>query len=98
MEIVVYCTHKFEKDFLVSAIAGKHNVKYLEVPLTKETVDLSTDADAIALFVNDDASEEVLVKLKANGIKFIALRSFESCTRIRHFSSSCTGIFSLCSC
>ncbi len=41
MNTVVYSTHKFEKDFFIKAIDGKHNIKYLDVPLTKETADLS---------------------------------------------------------
>ena len=75
MEVVVYSTHKFEKEFLERANAGKHRLKFLDVPLNKTTADLAEGATAVSIFVNDDASGEVLNKLKKAGVRFIVLRS-----------------------
>jgi len=75
MKTVVYSTHQFEKDFLVQATAGKHELHFLDIPLKLETVDLAMGANAVSIFVNDDASEEVLKKLQKGGTKFIVLRS-----------------------
>jgi len=75
MDTVVYSTHKFEKDFLVRANAGKHDLKFLELPLNIETAHLAAGARAVSIFVNDDASEKVLEKLHIAGIRFISLRS-----------------------
>jgi D-lactate dehydrogenase len=75
MTTVVYSTHNFEKEFLVKAIDEKEKVKYLQVALTKDTVELSKHADAVSLFVSDDAGEAILIQLNNNGVKFIALRS-----------------------
>jgi D-lactate dehydrogenase len=75
MEIVVYSTHKFEKDFLERANAGKHRLKFLDVPLNITTADLAEGATAVSIFVNDDASGDVLNQLKRAGVQFLVLRS-----------------------
>jgi D-lactate dehydrogenase len=75
MGTVLYSTHKFEREFLVKANAGNHDLKFLELPLNIETAHLAAGAQAISIFVNDDASKKVLERLHIAGIKFIALRS-----------------------
>jgi D-lactate dehydrogenase len=75
MEVAVYSTYKFERDVLLKANAGKHTLRLLETALTIDTAVLATGASAVCLFVSDDGSDEVLKKLAAVGIKFIALRS-----------------------
>lgn len=75
MNSVIYSTHKFEKDFLEKANVGKHDLKFLDVSLNKSTADLANDAKAVSIFVNDDASAEVLDKLQKAGVKFLVLRS-----------------------
>jgi D-lactate dehydrogenase len=75
MKTIIYSTHKFEKEFLINANADKHEFEFLEFPLRWETAHLAADASAVSVFVNDDASEKVLEKLHAAGVKFIALRS-----------------------
>jgi D-lactate dehydrogenase len=75
METLIYSTHKFEKEFLEKANAGKHNLKFLDVSLNKTTAGLANGAKAVSIFVNDDASGEVLNKLQKAGVKFLVLRS-----------------------
>jgi D-lactate dehydrogenase len=75
MKTIIYSTHKFEKEFLIEANAGKHDLVFLDLPLKLETAHLAEGASAVSIFVNDDASEKVLVKLHAAGVRFIALRS-----------------------
>lgn len=75
METVIYSTHKFEKDFLERANAGIHSLKFLDASLNKTTSDLAIGAKAVSIFVNDDASAEVLDKLQKGGVKFLVLRS-----------------------
>jgi D-lactate dehydrogenase len=75
METIIYSTHKFEKDFLQKANAGKHNLKFLDVPLNKITAGLANGAKAVSIFVNDDAGADALNKLQKAGIKFLVLRS-----------------------
>lgn len=75
MDTVIYSTHKFEKENLLKANSGKHNLKLLDVPLTGETAYLAKGAKAVSIFVNDDASAHVLEKLSEAGIRFLVLRS-----------------------
>ena len=75
MKTIIYSTHKFEKQFIIDANAGKHQLEFLELPLKWETADLAASALAVSIFVNDDASDKVLERLHAGGVKFIALRS-----------------------
>jgi D-lactate dehydrogenase len=75
MKTTVFSTHKFEEPYLVAANKGKHELNLLDVRLTEITVSLAQRADAVSLFTSDDASAEVLEKLGALGIKYIALRT-----------------------
>jgi D-lactate dehydrogenase len=75
MNITIFDAHTFEKEFLLRAAAGKHDLHFLKLQLTPETAALANGADAVSLFVNDDGSAAVLEKLAAQGIRHIALRS-----------------------
>src|ERR1041385_5371138 len=75
MKVVLYTTRLYEKGFLKDLNAEKHHLKFIDLPLTEETAYLAKGADAVSIFVNDDASDKVLEKLHGEGVKFIALRS-----------------------
>ncbi|MDO4780434.1 MAG: 2-hydroxyacid dehydrogenase [Bacteroides sp.] len=49
-------------------------IKYFKGNLNKNTVLLTQGADAVCIFVNDVANEEVINALAENGVKLIALR------------------------
>ena len=48
--------------------------KFFETKLNADTVQLTKGYDGVCIFVNDDASGQVVEKLYENGVKFIALR------------------------
>ena len=75
MDVIIYSTHRFEKEFLENSNAGKHNLKYVDMQLNVNTAYLAKDAQAVSIFVNDDASAGVLDILKQAGVKFLVLRS-----------------------
>lgn len=75
MKVAVYSTHKFEKDILLHAAGGKHELILLEPQLSITTAALADGCQAVCIFVNDDGSKDVLKKLSAIGIKYIVLRS-----------------------
>lgn len=75
MKVAVYSTHKFEKRYLSEAAGEKHQLILIEARLSATTALMAQGCEAVCIFVNDDASEEVLEKLASLGIKFIALRS-----------------------
>ena len=75
MNIAVYSTHKFEKDFLLKANADRHKITFIDHQLNEHTARLSEGSDAVCIFVNDDASEPVLQKLHQQGVTAVVLRS-----------------------
>ena len=75
MNVAIYSTHKFEKDFLEKANNGKHNFKYITSLLSSETAHLAEGCEAVLIFVSDDASAPVLQLLNKLGVQFLALRS-----------------------
>jgi D-lactate dehydrogenase len=76
VKTVFYSTQRHEPGFLEAALArGTHELVYLEVPLSAATADLARGAEAVSLFVGDDASAPVLRALQAGGTRLLALRS-----------------------
>lgn len=75
MKVILYSTHKFEREYLEEAFNGKHEVKYIGSPLTIENASLALGHEAVSIFVSDDASASVLQILRKAGVKFLALRS-----------------------
>ncbi|AHB09431.1 2-hydroxyacid dehydrogenase [Zymomonas mobilis] len=51
-----------------------HDLVFLNERLTKETAEKAKDAEAVCIFVNDEANAEVLEILAGLGIKLVALR------------------------
>lgn len=75
MKIAVFSTHQFEKKYIESANNGKHDLKFLAARLTPETAALAAGCNAVSIFVNDDASAQVIDLLHELGIEAIVLRS-----------------------
>lgn len=75
MKTIVFSTHKFEKGYLLTANRDKHELTLVEIALSAETVNLAAGHIAASIFVTDQATANVLEKLWALGIKFLALRS-----------------------
>ena len=75
MKVTVFSTHPFDKPSLVTANRNRHELNFLDVRLTEETVSLAKGAQAVALFTMDHATAPVLEALNSYGVRFIALRS-----------------------
>jgi D-lactate dehydrogenase len=75
MKIAFYSTHKFEKEIFQQEAGDKHQLVWLEAQLSDSTAMLAQGCEAVCIFVNDDASENVLRKLHQTGVKFLVLRS-----------------------
>ncbi|KAJ1548038.1 hypothetical protein HK096_006636 [Nowakowskiella sp. JEL0078] len=81
--------HKsYEKPYFDSAISKFNSetgfklvCKYIELKLTKETAIMASGSKIVCIFVNDDASEDVLGILHTHGVQMIALRcaGFNNC-------------------
>lgn len=75
MKVAIYSAHKFEKNYLLEANADKHELTFIDMPLSKETVTMAVNNTAISVFVSDDVSRDNLIALKNLGIQYVALRS-----------------------
>jgi D-lactate dehydrogenase len=75
MRIAVFSTKSYDRRFLEAANAGRHSLDFHEARLSVETLPLLGDADAVCLFVNDDASSMVVDGLARAGVRLVALRS-----------------------
>jgi D-lactate dehydrogenase len=75
MKVAVFNTKPYIEDFFKGANSQFGcKLVFLEEHLTKETVPLAKGAQAVCIFVNDDADAAVLTQLKEVGVKLIALR------------------------
>lgn len=75
MKTLIYSVKEFEKPYLVCANKGRHEITITNKPLTIETACLAAGFEGIAVFTNDDASADVLRKLKQLGVSYITTRS-----------------------
>ena len=74
MKTAFFSTHKFEKEYFIKS-AGKHEFVWIDAGLSETTAIMAQGCKSVCIFVNDDASEKVLGKLKETGIEFLVLRS-----------------------
>ena len=75
MKAIVYSARRDEKDILMKANAGKHELTWHTAPLSDETTRNAAGHQAVIVFVNDEVSCSVIAKLAAVGIKYILTRS-----------------------
>lgn len=75
MKVLIYDTKRYDREGLDAANAGRHQLDFIEAPLNGQTVALAQGYQAISIFVNDDASAPVMVKLADAGVKLVTLRS-----------------------
>lgn len=75
MKAIVYSARKNEKDILMKACAGKHELTWQTAPLSTKTIRYAADQQAVIVFTNDEVSCSVIAKLAELGIKYILTRS-----------------------
>lgn len=75
VKIAVFSTKPYDRRFLDAASAGAgHEFFYLEERLTPITAPLSLGAEAVCIFVNDQADAVALAALAENGLRLLLLR------------------------
>ncbi|KAF8814424.1 hypothetical protein BYT27DRAFT_7179476 [Phlegmacium glaucopus] len=76
MKIAVFGTQKYDIESLNGANSenGGLEFTFLDTLLDKSTAVLAAEHDAVCIFVNDICDEAVLQKLRALGVKYVALR------------------------
>ena len=75
MKVTVFSTMAFERPFLELANAGRHDLRFLEVPLNTTTVALAQGAEAVCVFAPDDVSAPILQQLQAHGVRCVVVRA-----------------------
>lgn len=75
MQVAVFSTKSYDRQFLDRANAGRHELRYLEAKLSTETAPLAHGASAVCLFANDHADAVVIEKFANMGVALIALRA-----------------------
>lgn len=75
MKVAVYSIHDFEREYLLKANGGKHDLLLIETRLSKASTPLANGCEAVSIFTGDNADASVLEDLHASGMKYLALRS-----------------------
>ena len=75
MKVAVFSTKPYDQHYLQAANNGVHELTFLDVRLSRETVPLTHGFDAVCAFVNDDMGAEVILELARTGVRMIPLRS-----------------------
>ena len=74
MNIAVFSTKTYDREFLTAANARRHELRFLEPRLSNETASLASGFEAVCVFVNDHLDADVIARLAKSGTRLIALR------------------------
>lgn len=74
MKIAVFSTKPYDREFLSSANASRHELHFFEPHLSEQTAELAARFQAVCVFVNDNVDARVVDKLDSLGVRLIALR------------------------
>lgn len=75
MKLAIYSTKQYDRKYL--ELVNKEfgfELEFFDFLLSHKTAKVAQGCEAVCIFVNDDASREVLTELAALGVKIIALR------------------------
>lgn len=75
MNLAFFSAHNFEKPYLESANREDFELKFIDSPLSADTVHLAQGCEAVCVFVSDDASAANVQALHQMGVRFLLLRS-----------------------
>lgn len=75
MKVAIYSTKNYDRKHLTLANAQfGFELEFFDFMLDRKTAKMAEGAEAVCIFVNDDASRPVLTKLAQIGVKTVALR------------------------
>ncbi|WP_442590552.1 lactate dehydrogenase [Pedobacter sp. AW31-3R] len=75
MRVVAYSIKSFEKEPLAIANHKKHDITLISNSLSTITASYAEGKEAVIVFNEDELSEDVITRLAAFGVKYIATRS-----------------------
>ena len=74
-KILFFDTKPYDQEYFDQANQGHDfTIQYLKGHLNRESVDFTTGYSVVCCFVNDDLNQEVIARLKENGVRLIAMR------------------------
>jgi D-lactate dehydrogenase len=74
MKGAVFSTRSYDREFLTTANASRHDLHFFKPHLNEQTAGLTTGFGAVCVFVNDHVDARAIAKLAHAGIRLIALR------------------------
>ena len=75
MKIAIFDAKEYDRIFFDKENKGRHEITYFEENLSMDNIDLAKGFDAVCGFVNTEANEEILTKLKELGVSTWLQRS-----------------------
>lgn len=88
MKAIAYNIKPEEKECLVLANHKKHDITIIANSLSIETMPFAQGKEALIVFNEDPLNEELIMGLRALGIKYIATSSFET----EHINLNAAGV------
>jgi D-lactate dehydrogenase len=74
MKVAVFSARNYDREFLTTANAARHEIHFFEPHLNETTASLAARFGAVCVFVNDHVDAAVISKLASLDIRLIALR------------------------
>ena len=74
MKVAVFSARNYDREFLSTANAARHEIHFFEPHLIETTASLAAGFGAVCVFVNDHVNAAVITKLASLDIRLIALR------------------------
>ena len=74
MKVAIFSTKNYDREFLGSANASRHELRFFEPHLDEGTVGLAAGFEAVCVFVNDQVNGAVIAQLHSLGVRLIVLR------------------------
>ena len=74
MKVAIFSAKKYDREFLSTANASRHELRFFEPHLNEESAGLAAGFEAVCVFVNDQVNAAVIARLRSLGVRLIALR------------------------
>ncbi len=74
MKVAFFSSKRYDEHYFNAVNEGRHELVFFETKLAPRSASLAEGAKAVCVFVNDHVDRETLLKLKEQGVAFIALR------------------------
>jgi D-lactate dehydrogenase len=74
VKVAIFSAKKYDREFLSTANASRHELRFFEPHLNEESAGLAAGFEAVCVFVNDQVNAAVIARLRSLGVRLIALR------------------------